>query len=86
MAQQSGAVLAQNHELKTQADLQEEEAAKNAQALLDAKRQKEQAYGLAIQGVTQTISGAAMAVSAFQSLGSIWKNEDLSFGEKLTSS
>lgn len=39
----------------------------------------------AIQGVTSAMSGMYMMMQSIQSLGSIWKNDDLSMGEKLTS-
>ena len=73
-----------NDEVAREQALKEQEEAE--QARLEAKKDQQQAYGLAIQGVTQSISGAAMAVQGFQALGSIWSNEDLSLGEKFSSS
>ena len=51
----------------------------------EAKKQKADGYNQAIQGVTSALSGAYMAMSAIQSLGSIWNNDDITIGEKLMS-
>lgn len=56
----------------------------NAQ-ITEAQQQRWDGVGMAVQGVTSAFSGMSMALQAFQSLGNIWNNDDLSTGEKIVS-
>lgn len=49
------------------------------------RQERIMAYQQMLSGVTNTLSGLSMMVQSIQSLGSIWTNDDLSLGEKITS-
>lgn len=70
---------------QTPTEQSEEDANKNREAFNEAKKQRADAYQQSVQGVTSALSGAYMAMSAIQSLGSLWNNDDLTFGEKMIS-
>ena len=49
------------------------------------RQERTMAYQQMLSGITDTLSGLSMMVQSIQSLGSIWTNDDLSLGEKITS-
>ena len=53
---------------------------------IDQAQQKIMALTQTIQTYATAITGVSMAISALQSLGSIWSDDDLSLGEKITAS
>lgn len=53
---------------------------------IDLAQQKIMALTQTIQTYATAITGVSMAISALQSLGSIWSDDDLSLGEKITAS
>ena len=49
------------------------------------RQERTMAYQQMLSGVTSALSGMSMMIQSIQSLGSIWTNDDLSLGEKITS-
>lgn len=49
------------------------------------RQERTMAYQQMLSGVTNALSGMFMMIQSIQSLGSIWANDDLSLGEKITS-
>lgn len=49
------------------------------------KQQQFEQAQMAVQGFTSALSGAYMMINSIKSLGSIWNNDELSVGEKITS-
>lgn len=49
------------------------------------RQERTMAYQQMLSGITNALSGMSMMIQSIQSLGSIWTNDDLSLGEKITS-
>lgn len=49
------------------------------------RQERTMAYQQMLSGVTNALSSMSMMIQSIQSLGSIWTNDDLSLGEKITS-
>ena len=80
--QTSQNVSAENPSPQQKQQMSEDEARRKKEQDDITRAQNRQAT---IQGVTQAMSGMYMMMQSIQSLGSIWNNDDLSLGEKLTS-